>query len=245
MSVLIGDDGSPEKVRFRRYAQMLGHEHMVPIGSLPFRSHGLLLLTNDGDLSKFLSHPSARVQQTYVMRVRPAISPLNTNKAGPARARRPRGCAKGGDSGKTGREPPGGGEQGLPGIAPRAHPQWPSAAAAPIPTTQVRIHHFFVNTITSGPEAINRKLTTCKVTCTHARFSTVRVGESHNNKTTTLPTTTLCAATDHVCPASTLTCASPAWGLPSRHRAEASCMGYLRCRSQKSATFGAGAPARR
>jgi hypothetical protein len=38
MSVLIGDDGSPEKVRFRRYAQMLDHEHTVTIGSLSFLS---------------------------------------------------------------------------------------------------------------------------------------------------------------------------------------------------------------
>jgi hypothetical protein len=90
MSVLIGDDGSPEKVRFRRYAQMLRHEHMVPIGRLSFRSHGLLLLTNDGDLSKFLSYPSARVQQTYVMRLRPAISPLFFEKCDECRWTVPR-----------------------------------------------------------------------------------------------------------------------------------------------------------
>jgi hypothetical protein len=56
------------------------------------------------------------------------------------RERAGRGVARrGAIPGKPGREPPGGGEQGLPGIAPRAHPQWPSAAEAPLPTEE-RVH---------------------------------------------------------------------------------------------------------
>lgn len=68
-----GPNPSEQRIMWRRYAQMLGLDHLIPVGSLPTRSHGLLMLTNDGELSRWLEHPSTRVQSTYVYRLRPPI----------------------------------------------------------------------------------------------------------------------------------------------------------------------------
>ncbi|CUG06200.1 tRNA pseudouridine synthase A, putative [Bodo saltans] len=65
---------------FTKHAQVLGIDHLIPIGSLPYKSHGLLLLTNDGELSEVLSHPRANLQQTYNFRISPAIDPVLANK---------------------------------------------------------------------------------------------------------------------------------------------------------------------
>jgi hypothetical protein len=67
------------------------------------------------------------------------------------RERAGRGVARrGAIPGKTGREPPGGGEQGLPGIAPRAHPQWPSAAEAPIPSGRTKVLQLELHVVLMG-----------------------------------------------------------------------------------------------
>lgn len=58
-----------------KHAAILGIDHLIPVGSLPMRSHGVLLLTNDGELSKFLEDPRSMIQQTYLLRVRPSIDP--------------------------------------------------------------------------------------------------------------------------------------------------------------------------
>lgn len=78
--VVVGARDSKGRRLFTRYAAALGHDHMIPIGSLPFRAHGLLLLTNDGELSRFLEHPETRVQSTWAFRVRPAIDPILSHK---------------------------------------------------------------------------------------------------------------------------------------------------------------------
>lgn len=43
---------------------------VVPVGRLDFNSEGLLLLTNDGDLSRDLMHPSCGVPKSYAAKVR-------------------------------------------------------------------------------------------------------------------------------------------------------------------------------
>lgn len=63
-----------------KHARILGMDHLVPVGSLPMRAHGLLMLTNDGELSRFLENPKSMIQQTYVLRVRPAIDPVLAHK---------------------------------------------------------------------------------------------------------------------------------------------------------------------
>ncbi|MBE5758602.1 MAG: rRNA pseudouridine synthase [Clostridiales bacterium] len=49
-------------------------ERIYPIGRLDFNSEGLLLLTNDGDLSYRLTHPSHEVQKRYFVIIPSAIS---------------------------------------------------------------------------------------------------------------------------------------------------------------------------
>lgn len=44
-------------------------ERIYPVGRLDFDSEGLLLLTNDGDLTHQLTHPSSKVPKTYEVRV--------------------------------------------------------------------------------------------------------------------------------------------------------------------------------
>jgi 23S rRNA pseudouridine2605 synthase len=43
---------------------------IYPVGRLDFDAEGLLLLTNDGDLSHLLSHPSFSIPKTYLVKVR-------------------------------------------------------------------------------------------------------------------------------------------------------------------------------
>lgn len=46
-----------------------GPERVVPIGRLDKDSHGLLLLTNDGDLCNFLAHPRYEHSKEYIVTV--------------------------------------------------------------------------------------------------------------------------------------------------------------------------------
>lgn len=45
-------------------------ERLFPVGRLDYNSEGVLLLTNDGDLSHALSHPGKEVEKTYLVKVR-------------------------------------------------------------------------------------------------------------------------------------------------------------------------------
>ena len=61
--------------KFRDYPVRL-----YPVGRLDYDSEGLLLLTNDGDLTERMLHPSQEVDKTYLARV--------SNELTPAEARR-------------------------------------------------------------------------------------------------------------------------------------------------------------
>ena len=61
--------------KFRDYPVRL-----YPVGRLDYDSEGLLLLTNDGDLTERMLHPSQEVEKTYLARV--------SNELTPAEARR-------------------------------------------------------------------------------------------------------------------------------------------------------------
>ena len=48
-------------------------ERVFPVGRLDYNSSGLLLLTNDGDFSNKIMHPSNEVKKTYLVRVSKAL----------------------------------------------------------------------------------------------------------------------------------------------------------------------------
>lgn len=50
-------------------------ERIYPVGRLDYDTEGLLLLTNDGELSNGLTHPSRQVDKTYYLRVRGQLTP--------------------------------------------------------------------------------------------------------------------------------------------------------------------------
>ena len=50
-------------------------ERVYPIGRLDYETSGLLLLTNDGDLTYKLTHPKHEVHKTYVARVKGKLTP--------------------------------------------------------------------------------------------------------------------------------------------------------------------------
>lgn len=61
--------------KFRDYPVRL-----YPVGRLDYDSEGLLLLTNDGDLTERLLHPSKEVDKTYLARVAGEIAPEEVSR---------------------------------------------------------------------------------------------------------------------------------------------------------------------
>ena len=57
---------------------------VYPVGRLDFDAEGLLLLTNDGDLTHILSHPRFSIPRTYLVKVTgvPDEKKLDTAKEG-------------------------------------------------------------------------------------------------------------------------------------------------------------------
>lgn len=78
--VIVSRNDVAGRTLITKHSRILGMDHLVPVGSLPMRAHGLLLLTNDGELSSFLANPNSMIQQTYLLRVRPAIDPVLAHK---------------------------------------------------------------------------------------------------------------------------------------------------------------------
>lgn len=54
--------------------------NVQPVGRLDFKSEGLLILTNDGDLALALSHPKYSVEKTYSVLLSTQISTLEIDK---------------------------------------------------------------------------------------------------------------------------------------------------------------------
>ena len=61
--------------RFRDYPVRL-----YPVGRLDYDSEGLLLLTNDGELTKRMLHPSMEVDKVYLARVSRQVSPQEARR---------------------------------------------------------------------------------------------------------------------------------------------------------------------
>lgn len=59
-----------------------GLERVVPVGRLDKDSHGLLLLTNDGDLCNFLAHPRYEHSKEYIVTVDKSLFPKEIERLG-------------------------------------------------------------------------------------------------------------------------------------------------------------------
>ncbi|MFW6409986.1 MAG: pseudouridine synthase, partial [Halanaerobiales bacterium] len=55
-------------------------QRIYPVGRLDRDSRGLLLLTNDGDLTYKLTHPSHEIQKTYLVEIKDRIKQNKINK---------------------------------------------------------------------------------------------------------------------------------------------------------------------
>lgn len=53
---------------------------VYPIGRLDYNTEGLLLFTDDGDLTNILTHPSHKIEKTYIVRISGTITPEEVNK---------------------------------------------------------------------------------------------------------------------------------------------------------------------
>ena len=61
--------------KFREYPVRL-----YPVGRLDYDSEGLLLLTNDGDITKRMLHPSCEVDKVYLARISNQITPSEASR---------------------------------------------------------------------------------------------------------------------------------------------------------------------
>lgn len=55
------------------YLGNLNGKRLFPVGRLDYDSEGLLLLTNDGDMTYRLTHPSSEIAKTYIVRIEGGI----------------------------------------------------------------------------------------------------------------------------------------------------------------------------
>lgn len=71
---------SDEKGRTNVVEMVKSPYRLYPVGRLDFMSSGLLILTNDGDLTYKLTHPKHEIDKTYIAKVEPPISIENVKK---------------------------------------------------------------------------------------------------------------------------------------------------------------------
>ncbi|MEX1307614.1 MAG: pseudouridine synthase [Eubacteriales bacterium] len=59
----------------RTVLDIINHAHrLYPVGRLDYESSGLLILTNDGEMTHRVTHPSFEIEKEYVVTVRGALS---------------------------------------------------------------------------------------------------------------------------------------------------------------------------
>jgi 23S rRNA pseudouridine2605 synthase len=53
---------------------------VYPVGRLDYNTEGLLLFTDDGELANILTHPSYKIEKTYIARIKGTITSEEVNK---------------------------------------------------------------------------------------------------------------------------------------------------------------------
>ncbi len=66
-------DGKRPRKTVMDYLDGVKSKRLYPVGRLDYDSEGLLILTNDGDLTYKLTHPSSEIPKTYVVRIEGGI----------------------------------------------------------------------------------------------------------------------------------------------------------------------------
>lgn len=64
---------SDDKGRKTVFDYVSAEERLVPVGRLDYDSEGLLILTNDGELTNVLTHPSHEIPKTYIVKIEGSI----------------------------------------------------------------------------------------------------------------------------------------------------------------------------
>lgn len=72
--VRVVSSASDEKGRQNVVDMVKSHHRLYPVGRLDYMSTGLIILTNDGDLTYRLTHPSHEFEKTYTVRISPQIT---------------------------------------------------------------------------------------------------------------------------------------------------------------------------
>lgn len=71
--VRVVSTASDEKGRTNVVDLVKSHHRLYPVGRLDFMSSGLIILTNDGELTYQLTHPKHEVEKQYVVKISPPI----------------------------------------------------------------------------------------------------------------------------------------------------------------------------
>lgn len=78
--VRVVSTASDEKGRTNVVDMVKSNHRLYPVGRLDFMSSGLIILTNDGELTYSLIHPSHEVEKQYSVKVTPPISMENVKR---------------------------------------------------------------------------------------------------------------------------------------------------------------------
>lgn len=69
---IVSENKKPRKT-VMDYLGEYKNKRLYPVGRLDYDSEGLLLLTNDGDMTYKLTHPSGEIPKTYIVRIEGSI----------------------------------------------------------------------------------------------------------------------------------------------------------------------------
>ncbi|MCF8018765.1 23S rRNA pseudouridine 2633 (=2605 standard) pseudouridine synthase [Petrocella atlantisensis] len=78
--VRVVSTASDEKNRTNVVDMVKSHHRLYPVGRLDYMSSGLIILTNDGDLTYKLTHPKHDIEKHYEVKIEPPITESDVKK---------------------------------------------------------------------------------------------------------------------------------------------------------------------